>query len=86
MSASILTREEVMASHAYARPQVEAGYKLHGGFDAQGRYHSPRTRNRWPAVRASRVSACASSILPPVTAPSCRRRARWRPSSRSTST
>ena len=52
MSAPILTREEVMASHAYARPQVEAGYRLHGGFDADERYHSPRTRNRWPAVRA----------------------------------
>src|SRR5882724_13496339 len=46
------TRDELMADHDYAQPQVEAGYRLHGGFDAHGKYISPRTRNRWPAVRA----------------------------------
>ena len=46
------TRDELMADHAYARPQVEAGYRLHGGFDADGSYVSPRTLNRWPAVTA----------------------------------
>ncbi|MEI9992099.1 MAG: hypothetical protein WDM86_18935 [Rhizomicrobium sp.] len=46
------TRDEIMADHAYARPQVEAGYRLHGGFDAEGAYISPRTLNRWPAVKA----------------------------------
>jgi len=46
------TRDEIMADHAYANPQVEAGYRLHGGFDAQGSYVSPRTLNRWPAVEA----------------------------------
>jgi hypothetical protein len=25
---------ELLSSHAYARPHEEAGYKLHGGFDA----------------------------------------------------
>jgi hypothetical protein len=45
-------REEIMADHVYARPQVEAGYRLHGGFDADGRYLSPRTLHRWPAVGA----------------------------------
>lgn len=46
------TREELMADHDYAALQIEAGYRLHGGFDAQGAYISPRTRNRWPAVKA----------------------------------
>jgi hypothetical protein len=43
---------ELLAEHSYARPQVEAGYRLHGGFDAEGRYLSPRTLRRWPAVHA----------------------------------
>jgi hypothetical protein len=48
----VYTRDEILADHAYARPQVEAGYRLHGGFDDADRYISPRTLNRWPAVRA----------------------------------
>jgi len=48
----VYSREEIMADHAYARPQVEAGYRLHGGFDDKGTYVSPRTLNRWPAVEA----------------------------------
>jgi hypothetical protein len=46
------TREELLADHSYARPHVEAGYALHGGFDETGRYISPRTLHRWPAIRA----------------------------------
>ena len=46
------TRDELMASHAYARPHEEVGYRLHGGFDATGTYISPRVLHRWPAVRA----------------------------------
>lgn len=46
------TRDELMASHDYARPHVEAGYKLHGGFLADGTYVSPRVLHRWPAVKA----------------------------------
>ncbi|HEX2591476.1 MAG TPA: hypothetical protein VHL34_08265 [Rhizomicrobium sp.] len=46
------TREEILADHPYARPHEEAGYRLHGGFDAAGTYVSPRTLNRWPAVEA----------------------------------
>jgi hypothetical protein len=46
------SREELMQSHAYARPHEEAGYKLHGGFLADGSYCSPRTKVRWPAVKA----------------------------------
>ncbi len=46
------SREELMTSHAYARPHEEAGYRLHGGFAADGAYVSPRTLVRWPAVTA----------------------------------
>lgn len=46
------TRDELMASHDYARPHERAGYKLHGGFLADGTYESPRVLNRWPAVKA----------------------------------
>jgi hypothetical protein len=46
------TRDELFADHAYAQPQIEAGYRLHGGFSADGTYISPRTLTRWPAVRA----------------------------------
>lgn len=46
------TRDELLAEHPYATPQMEAGYRLHGGFDQAGGYVSPRTLNRWPAVRA----------------------------------
>ena len=46
------TREELMASHDYARPHEQAGYRLHGGFLADGTYVSPRVLHRWPAVHA----------------------------------
>ena len=46
------SREELLESHAYARPHEAAGYRLHGGFLADGAYCSPRTKVRWPAVRA----------------------------------
>lgn len=45
-----VTREQLLRSHDYARPQVEAGYRLHGGFLGDGRYASPRTLVRTPAV------------------------------------
>jgi hypothetical protein len=46
------TRNELMADQPYAKPHSEAGYRLHGGFDADGNYVSPRTLHRWPAVHA----------------------------------
>ena len=48
----LYSREEILANHPYARPHVEAGYRLHGGFDESGKYISPRTLNRWPAIEA----------------------------------
>ena len=52
MTKLVYSEAELMAEHSYARPQIEAGYRLHGGFDAKGVYLSPRTLHRWPAVRA----------------------------------
>jgi hypothetical protein len=46
----ILSRDELLSSHDYASPQIEAGYRLHGGFLGDGRYASPRTLARTPAV------------------------------------
>jgi hypothetical protein len=52
MPQMVYSREELLASHAYARPHEEVGYKLHGGFLADGDYVSPRVLHRWPAVKA----------------------------------
>ena len=52
MAQLAFTTEELMAEHAYAKEHVEAGYRLHGGFDSNGNYISPRTLHRWPAVHA----------------------------------
>jgi hypothetical protein len=46
------TREELLASGPYAEPLVAGGVRCHGGFDADGRYRSPRTLHRAPAIRA----------------------------------
>lgn len=48
---TVFTREELLADDDFARPQIEAGYRLHGGFDAAGKYVSPRVKHRWPAIR-----------------------------------
>lgn len=52
MAKRVYTAGEILADHAYASPHSEAGYRLHGGFDPDGKYISPRTLNRWPAIRA----------------------------------
>jgi hypothetical protein len=52
MSKLTYTEVELLAEHAYARPQIEGGHRLHGGFDPDGKYVSPRTLVRWPAVGA----------------------------------
>jgi len=45
-------REELLRSHSYAHPHRVAGRRLHGGFDAEGRYLPPRTLVRAPALAA----------------------------------
>lgn len=46
------SRDELLASHDFAREHVVAGHRLHGGFDAQGRYVPPRGLVRGPAIEA----------------------------------
>ncbi len=46
----VYTSEEILSEHVYAVPQEVAGHRLHGGFDAAGRYLSPRTLKRPQAV------------------------------------
>lgn len=74
----ILSRAELLRSHAYARPHEEAGYRLHGGFLADGRYASPRTLVRTPAVerwaadlqaRGGTLIDVSQGILPTATWP-----------------
>src|SRR5436190_12909974 len=43
------SREEILADHPYERPLVLDGVPCHGGF-VDGRYVSPRTRWRAPAI------------------------------------
>jgi hypothetical protein len=51
MQKLVYRREELLREHDYVRPHFEAGRRLHGGFDAGGRYLSPRTALRPEAVR-----------------------------------
>ncbi len=46
------TEAELLADHAYVEPQIVAGVRCHGGYDDNGRYVSPRTLNRAPAIDA----------------------------------
>jgi hypothetical protein len=43
------TEAELLESHDIAEPLVAGGVRCHGGFDGDGNYISPRTKNRWPA-------------------------------------
>jgi hypothetical protein len=48
----VYSEQEIMSDHDYARPHQAMGHRLHGGFDAGGRYIPPRTLVRVPAVEA----------------------------------
>jgi hypothetical protein len=52
MSQLVYSEEELMRSHEYAMPHIEAGHRLHGGFDAAGSYIPPRCLVREPAIAA----------------------------------
>lgn len=49
---TIFEPHELLASHEVETPLVAGGVRCHGGFDSEGRYVSPRTLNRLPAIRA----------------------------------
>jgi len=44
--------EELLESDPFTEPLVAGGVRCHGGFDESGAYVSPRTKHRWPAIRA----------------------------------
>jgi hypothetical protein len=46
------TEQELLADIAVAEPLIAGGVRCHGGFDVDGRYVSPRTRFRQPAITA----------------------------------
>jgi hypothetical protein len=46
------TAEELLASHTGTAPLFAGDVRCHGGFDDDGAYRSPRTRNRVPAIEA----------------------------------
>jgi hypothetical protein len=50
------SREELLQSHRYVRPHLVGEHPMHGGFDSNGIYRTPRTLNRWPAIEAWRRS------------------------------
>ena len=46
------TEGDLLATDDVAEPLIVGGVRCHGGFDDAGAYHSPRTRNRVPAIDA----------------------------------
>ncbi|MBV8302619.1 MAG: hypothetical protein JOZ04_00305, partial [Acidimicrobiia bacterium] len=59
-------RRELLQSHRVAEPLLAGGVRCHGGFDGGGNYVSPRTKNRWPAIRAwqqARVESFGTPLL-----------------------
>jgi hypothetical protein len=46
------TEPELLETDPIEEPLIVAGYRCHGGFDSDGRYHSPRTHGRVPAIEA----------------------------------
>ncbi|MDG2332627.1 MAG: hypothetical protein P8Q97_00235 [Myxococcota bacterium] len=52
MSALQYEHDALMSEHTYEAPQIEAGRRLHGGFDPDGQYISPRMKVRGPALEA----------------------------------
>lgn len=63
------TEAELLASHDYEAPLVAGGVRCHGGFDADGTYVSPRTRNRVPAIAAWEAQRRAQFGTDPIAVP-----------------
>ena len=49
---TVYTAKELLTSGEFAEPLIANGVRCHGGFDEDGRYQSPRTVHRGPAIRA----------------------------------
>ena len=52
------TEAELLADDPFAEPLFAGGVRCHGGFDADGRYVSPRSRFRRPAIEAWGARHC----------------------------
>jgi hypothetical protein len=63
------TREELLSDVPVRDRLIVKGVKCHGGFDTDGRYRSPRTLWRNPAIEAWQRQHLASSPLPLVAIP-----------------
>ncbi len=68
------TTEELLASGDYREPLIANGVRCHGGFDDAGRYRSPRTLHRGPAIaawqdRLAREGATLIEIAPSLMPP-----------------
>jgi len=61
--------DELLANVPVKRPLIVQGVKCHGGFDADGRYRSPRTLWRVPAIRAWQEQHLRTSPDPLVEIP-----------------
>ncbi|HEV3264160.1 MAG TPA: hypothetical protein VG014_01470 [Acidimicrobiales bacterium] len=60
------SESELLAEHPIAEPLIVNQVRCHGGFDEDGHYVSPRTKNRWPAIHAweeQRMAQFATPIL-----------------------
>jgi len=55
------TPQELLSSGVYAEPLIAGGVRCHGGFDSDGRYRSPRTLHRAPAILAWKEQLARSS-------------------------
>jgi hypothetical protein len=68
----IFTEEELLSDATVVEPLVAGGVRCHGGFDQDGRYVSPRTRLRVPAIEAWRAHHEATFGAPLVDVPLAR--------------
>jgi hypothetical protein len=66
MARLVYDEQELLASDDYAAPQIEAGHRIHGGFDEAGNYRPPRLRHRGPALEAwtDALRARGGDLLP----------------------
>src|SRR5918997_3320705 len=63
------SEHELLESHRYAEPLYAGGIRCHGGFGDDGRYVSPRTRNRVPAIEAWEEARAAAFGTPQLDVP-----------------
>ena len=63
------TAEELLADSPIDVPLIAGGHVCHGGFDGDGRYVSPRTRHRVPAIAAWQANHTATFGTPMLDVP-----------------